>query len=152
MIMVSYAYIYTNAWTCAKTNQSTWCWRLLLMPCFTQMLNVSAMLVPCVICPRPSSLSMIDSSSHDFGSIETYEIEDHFPHFDPYAWWIPCFRCLGSELSRRVSAKTWSNVSVDWIVIDANMGLAVAPQTVIDATKSLLQCISMDDPSALKPL
>ena len=50
-----------------------------------QILNFSAMLVPCVICPHPSSSSMIDSSSHDFGLIETYEIEDHFPHFDPYA-------------------------------------------------------------------
>ena len=29
------------------------------------------------------------------------------------------------------------------------MGLAVAPQVVIDATKSLLQCTSMDDPSTL---
>ena len=29
------------------------------------------------------------------------------------------------------------------------MGLAVAPQVVIDATKSLLQCIGMEDPSTL---
>ena len=29
------------------------------------------------------------------------------------------------------------------------MGLTVAPQAVIDATKSLLQCTGMDDPSTL---
>ena len=38
---------------------------------------------------------------------------------------------------------------VDEIVIDVNMGLAVAPQEVINATKSLLQCTGMDDPSTL---
>ena len=35
------------------------------------------------------------------------------------------------------------------IVIDANMGLAVAPQVVIDATKSIMQCTGMDDPNTL---
>ena len=38
---------------------------------------------------------------------------------------------------------------VEWIGIDFNMGLVVAPQVVIDATKSLLQCTSMNDPNTL---
>ena len=61
MIMVTYAYICINAWTCAKTDQRNQCWRLLLMPCFEQMLNPSVMLVPCVICALPSSSSIIYS-------------------------------------------------------------------------------------------
>ena len=38
---------------------------------------------------------------------------------------------------------------VDWIVIDANMGLTMAPHVVIDATQSLLHCKGMDNPSTL---
>ena len=46
---------------------------------------------------------------------------------------------------------------VDWIFIDANMGLAVPPHVVIDATKSLLQYRVMDDlnnltSNALEPI
>ena len=83
MIMVTYAYMYTNAWTCAKIDQRTWCWRLLLMPCFIQMLNLSAMLVPCVICPHPSSPSMIDPHPMTLAWSRPMRLKITFPTLTP---------------------------------------------------------------------
>jgi len=53
------------------------------------------------------SKSSMTDFSHDLWLIETYEIEDHFPYFDPYAWWIPC--CFVSRL-RGVH----QNLSMPW--------------------------------------
>ena len=41
--------------TCVENAWRIWCWRPLLMPCFTQLLNFSVMMVPCITCLHPPS-------------------------------------------------------------------------------------------------
>ena len=54
------------------------------MPCFTQLLTLVRRWFHVSLVPIHPTHPLL-TSSHDLFFIETYEIEDPFPHLDPYA-------------------------------------------------------------------
>ena len=91
--------------TCVENDLRIWCWRPLLMSCFTQILNFIVMSVPCVTCPH--SFSLIHNWFIPWLMTKTCEIEEPFPLFNPYAWWIPCFVSRLWVVQQNLS-KPWS--------------------------------------------
>ena len=75
------------------------------MPCFKQILNFIAMLIPCITCPHSSSF--IHNWFIPWLMTKTCEIEEPFPHFDPYPWLIPCFVSWLWVVQQNLS-KPWS--------------------------------------------
>ena len=71
------------------------------MPCFIQLLNRSALLVPCITCPHPSSSSIIDFPPMTYDRLRPMRLEIIFPTLTPMHDGSHVVLCLDSELCNK---------------------------------------------------